>query len=114
MSKKKNKFKKSKKRHSPQQNINTPSRPQTEVSNAIDSRELEENREIQADNVDQEADDFYGTDKYNHVKKDVVKILIIMAAIVLVIVAVYILNSKTTIFTSFGDWVYKILNIQTS
>lgn len=112
----KKKLKKFKKKHS---QIN-PTVDSTQVSlNTTSSQitELEEKEIIseikEIKNRDNELhDDIYMTDKYEHVRKDVKKILLIMSSIIIVLIATYFLNQKTTYLTSLGNWIYKILNIQ--
>ncbi len=58
-------------------------------------------------------EDPYNTDQYRHVQKDVKKILFIIFILALVFVAVWIIGSKTGALSSFGNWIYKIANIQT-
>ncbi|MCL5410416.1 MAG: hypothetical protein M1324_01025 [Patescibacteria group bacterium] len=60
-----------------------------------------------------EIDDPYSHNQYDHVKKDVRKIIALIGLIILVFSGIYILGLKTNILSSFGDWVYKIANIQT-
>ena len=111
MSKKKNKFKK---KHQAKHNI--PSAPnETEKIVSPEGELLEEVLDKRPDPVEPEdMDDVYKTNKYDHVKKDIKKILIIMGIIILALIGIYILSLKTTFFNSFGDWIYKILNIQVS
>ncbi len=51
--------------------------------------------------------------EYEHVRKDVRKILFVMLIIVILIITLYFIGSKTTFLTSIGDWFYKVLNIKT-
>jgi len=111
MSKKKNKFKK---KHQAQHNI--PSAPRdTEKILSPEGELLEEVLDKRPDMIEPEdMHDAYKTDQYDHVKKDIKKILIIMVIIIVALIGIYILSMKTSILSSFGDWVYKILNIQVS
>ena len=109
MSKKKNKFKKNKK-HQPE-NI-TVERASIEISNPT-GEPLTDSKPSILEPVLDEKEHHYKTDKYDHVKKDINKILIIMFLIVLALVGVYILSLQTTLFDVFGSWVYKVLNITT-
>jgi hypothetical protein len=59
------------------------------------------------------ADDPYSNNEYDHVRKDVRKILFIISILALIFVAVWLIGTKTGVLTSFGDWIYKIANIQT-
>ena len=51
--------------------------------------------------------------EYAHVRKDVRIILFTILLLAILIVGFYFVNSETTLFTTFGDWIYKICNIQT-
>ena len=111
MSKKKNKFKKKKAHRLGAIAVSTQA---VEIANPI-SESLEESFDhAPSPVIQEEKPDAYKTDKYAHVKVDIKKILIIMAIIILVLFGVYVLSLKTTILDSFGNWIYKILNIQTS
>lgn len=50
--------------------------------------------------------------RYKAMRKDVQKILITFACLGVILVGAYFLNSKTTVLDSFGNWIYKIANIQ--
>lgn len=107
MSKKKNKFKKRK----DHKEVKSPVSNQTpraidSISEPIDDSDDNESSSPQPN--------FYKTDKYDHVKKDIKKILFIMSIIILVLIGIYVLSLKTSILNTFGGWVYKILNIQAS
>ena len=112
MSKKKNKFKK---KHQTQHNISTPLTVEREISPGGEIlEEILDNKPAPTDHEAEDLHDVYKTDKYAHVKKDIKKILIIMAIIILALIGIYVLSLKTTIFSTFGNWIYKILNIQVS
>lgn len=111
MSKKKNKFKKNKKRQIAE-NIAAPVRT-VELQNPITEPVAEQTISAPTPAA-ADGSDAYHTDKYDHVKNDIKKILVIMLIIILVLIGVYILSLKTEILTTFGNWVYKILNIQAS
>ena len=51
--------------------------------------------------------------EYSYVRRDVKKILIVMGSVVALLIIAFIINSKTTIFYSMGNWLYSALNIQT-
>ena len=111
MSKKKNKFKK---KHQPHNSITLLSEKEKTIRPTGDSLdEVLDYDALPVKPAPENLHDVYKTDKYDHVKKDIKKILIIMAIIILALIGIYILSLKTTILSSFGDWVYKILNIQT-
>lgn len=59
----------------------------------------------------QNTDESYSHSK--HVKKDVKKIVLIIFLLSLIFVGIYFLGSETNVLSSFGDWIYKIANIQT-
>jgi len=52
-------------------------------------------------------------DKYGYVRKDIKKILIIMTILVLLLIVSLFVELKTDLFKDFGNWIYKVLNIQT-
>jgi hypothetical protein len=52
-------------------------------------------------------------EEYAYVKKDIRKILLIMLIIVVLVVALYFSNQQTAWIPKVGDWIFKILNIQT-
>lgn len=108
MSKKKNKFKKSKK----QQADNITSSQSINIANP-DCEPIIERESRETVQAKTEAPDVYQTDEYAHVKKDIRKILIIMLIIVIVLIGIYLLSLKTSFLTNFGNWTYKLLNIQT-
>jgi hypothetical protein len=77
--------------------------------NLIEEIESMENERI----AEKETEpDIYMSDKYDHVKRDVKKILLIMFAILIVLFLTYYVSLKTTYLSSLGNWIYKILNIQ--
>ncbi|MEI8143103.1 MAG: hypothetical protein WCG48_00600 [Candidatus Berkelbacteria bacterium] len=51
---------------------------------------------------------------YSYVKKDLKKIGIVLAILVILFVSFYILGIKTNLLNAFGDWIYKILHINIS
>ena len=52
------------------------------------------------------------TDEYRYIRKDVRNVLIIMAIMLIVIFAAFIIDKNTTVFSQFSDWLFKITNIQ--
>lgn len=72
--------------------------------------ELEPEENTKTDSLDET---FYKTDKYNYVKKDITKIVIILLAIIIILIGTYYLSQETSVLSQFGDWVYKICHIQT-
>lgn len=110
MSKKKNKFKK-KKTH--QLNNVLTSNQAVDLANPI-SESLEENFGDTPRPTEDVKPDAYKTDKYDHVKKDIKKILVIMLIVILLLVVIYILSLRTSFLGTFGNWLYRVLNIQAS
>jgi len=52
-------------------------------------------------------------EKYQFVRHDVQRVLLFIGIIAIILVGSYFLNTKTSILNSFGDWIYRIANIQT-
>lgn len=120
MSKKKNKFKK-KKSHKPsyttfgniaptapamtEQTVSTESVAST-AENTM-SEEIEKKERL-VPIYEAEADD----PRYKAMRKDVQKILITFACLGVILAGAYFLDSKTTVLDSFGNWIYRIANIQ--
>ncbi len=50
--------------------------------------------------------------KYAHIRKDVNKLLIVIASLAIIFVGIYILGQKTAVLTNIGDWIYKACNFQ--
>lgn len=113
MSKKKNKFKK---KHQSKQNISpSPAKTENFVNKTTETQDNNIENFDKSNDLDAKTDSVIYTDnQYSHVKKDVKKILIMILLMILFLIGVYILNQNTTVLTEFGDWIYKILNIQTS
>lgn len=109
--KKNNKFKK--KKH---QFINASTSFKQTANISSDDGETEvtkENIDLEEIEAKDEKEEFYQTDQYAHVKKDIQKILIIMSSIIIVLFGVYYLSLKTSYLNVIGDWIYKVTNIQT-
>jgi len=87
------------------------------VNPSLESQEL--SSPISSATVNQTSEDrtqeteFYETDKYGYVKKDISKIIIILASLFILLFVFYYFSVKTSIFSGIGDWIYRILNIQT-
>lgn len=109
MSKKKNKFKKSKKRQL--ETISVSNHTSKNMNETGDL--LPDDHESISQPIIDEKPDVYKTDKYDHVKTDIKKILIIMSIILLALIVIYFIGLKTSFLGTFGDWIYKILNIST-
>lgn len=113
MSKKNKKFKKVKHQGVPQANIVDKT---NESYDEVASLENEPETSIQEAPGDRrekiDENDPYKTKKYDYVKKDITKILITFAIIVLALIAAYYISTKTTFFVKISDWIYNIANIQ--
>lgn len=109
MPKKKNKFKKNKKHQVENVTLATQSAMDADSSGELPENVIEANPQP----IEEESD-MYDVKEYEHVKKDVKKIVTITTIIVLILIATYLLSFKTSALSTFGDWVYRLLNIQTS
>jgi hypothetical protein len=114
MGKKKNKFKKSHHHHQAQPSsvkVSAPQAPEIVVESAqttvVSPVEAEEKDALDKINRDLEHS------QYSYVRRDVKKILLFILLMIILLVVAYFINTKTTIFQSFGNWIYKITNIQT-
>lgn len=108
MSKKKNKFKRSKNSQIHSQ-VSTPARDNS-VAPESDAAEAKVQSVVAAPT---EPDDFYKTNQYAHVRRDIKIVLALLAGIIILLFAIYYIGLKTTYLTTFGNWLYKVLNIQT-
>jgi len=52
------------------------------------------------------------TAKYAYVRKDVLKLGIVIASLAIIFTGIYIIGQKTTVLANVGDWIYKIGNFQ--
>ena len=117
MSKKKKKFNKLKKKHQAQsfqnpQASKTPiERNDTNLEAEVASLPSESENDIE-ESVSKDIPTSI-ENEYAYVKKDIKKILLIILSLVVILIAVYIVDLKTTLLSSFGDWIYRILNITT-
>lgn len=115
MSKKKNKKLKKKQRHSgyiAPKAVSHPiaaPMPAEEIDVTPDLEEKIEDKVV----AQEPKETGYDDPAYRDEKKVVIKILLIILGLVIILIAAYYINLKTTVLSSFGDWVYKILNIQT-
>lgn len=113
MSKKKNKFKRSKHAH-PQAQVAAPV-----TNNAVNLENPEAEPMIQSavsgapSSAKPEADDFYSSNQYAHVRRDIKIVLALLVGIIILLFAIYYLGLKTTYLTTFGNWIYRVLNIST-
>ncbi|MFA7244044.1 MAG: hypothetical protein WC080_02045 [Patescibacteria group bacterium] len=87
----------------------TPLAPTTEIDVTPEIEEKVEKEEVK----EEKKNDGYDDPAYKDEKKIVVKILLTILLMVVILIVAYYVNQKTTILSSFGDWVYKLLNIQT-
>lgn len=47
-------------------------------------------------------------EKYAFVHRDVRKLMIVLGSLVVLFIAIYFINTRTTILTNLGDWIYKV------
>jgi hypothetical protein len=112
MSKKKNKrFKKNKPQKVFLNEKSESSNTLVSSDTTISDESIANDQTAQASTV--KIDDPYTHNQYDHVKKDTKKILIIIGIISVIFLGIYFIGLKTEILNSFGDWIYKIANIQT-
>lgn len=52
-------------------------------------------------------------EKYKPIRKDIKKLGIVLASLIVLFVVIYIIDGKTGFLGHIGNWVYKITNIQT-
>jgi hypothetical protein len=114
----KKKFKKKKHKKHSKQNVYVAPRPTASAAPAISSDVTEEEApEIIEEEIAKPTQDAVipaeEEKEYAYVRKDVRQILIVMGSIIALLIIAFIVNSKTTIFYSMGDWLYNALNIQT-
>ncbi len=119
MSKKKHKKFKKKKKHghidfAPAQprpvRVEQPAQTTSTSAQTIEPEELEAaetNNEPTAEAIAAEKKE------YAYVRRDVKKILVVLGSIVVLLIIVFYINQKTPLFYSLGDWLYRVLNIQT-
>lgn len=119
MSKKKKKFNKLKKKHliKPNQNHNQQaSRITTEQKDKSLEAEIDSLPSESEDDIEESVSGDIPTsieNQYAYVKKDIKRILLIILLLVIILIAIYVMNAKTTLLSSFGDWIYQVLNITT-
>ena len=111
MSKKKNKFKRSKQSH-PQSQVSTPVTNSAGNLEGMAAEPLAQPAVTSAP-AKSEPDDFYTTNQYAHVRRDIKIVLALLLGIIILLFAIYYLGLKTTYLTTFGNWIYRILNIST-
>ena len=111
MGKKKLKKLKKKKIVQPVQSASMPLMANENVLEAVE-REFTVDTPVTQEKVVSAEDEVYLSEEYKHVKIDIRKILIVMAIIVIVLFGVYYLDLKYGLLKDFGDYIYKISNIQ--
>lgn len=111
----KKKHKKLKRKHQHSGYIAPKPAPIAAVSSAAEMDVTPELEEKIIEKIEEEtpAETGYNDPMYKDEKKVVTQILLIILFLVLILIGVYFLNQKTTILSSFGDYLYRILNIQT-
>lgn len=118
MPKKKKKFNKLKKRHQsqPYQGVRATKIVTEQKDDNLDEQISSLSSESEGEIEESVSKDIPASieNEYAYVKGDIKKILLIFFSIIVFLIAIYIVDIKTTLLSSFGDWIYKILNIQTS
>ncbi|MDO8443948.1 MAG: hypothetical protein Q7S80_00370 [bacterium] len=110
MGKKHNKFKKRQSAHQPHaarqetaQPVSTSTQEMADTLVEIKSSEL--SKAITPEKPDEIA---LLNEKYAFVRRDVRKLIIVLGSLVLLFVAIYFVNTRTTLLTNLGNWIYKI------
>ncbi|PIS07522.1 hypothetical protein COT78_03235 [Candidatus Berkelbacteria bacterium CG10_big_fil_rev_8_21_14_0_10_43_13] len=115
MSKKNKKFKKHTHKHSSSQVQSTGLKLETRSSELetenLESDVQESSSEIRKSNSPLPVADpeiAILDERYTYVRRDVRKLMIVLAVLIVLFVATYFLNTKTTVLDNFGDWIYKV------
>jgi len=108
MGKKKNK--KFKLSHKP--SISVAQSEQPEITGSISTDTLVTGRKVAAPNTVAADKNTELDAKYTYVRKDVTKLLIVIASLAIIFVGIYILGQQTAILSNIGNWIYKIGNFQ--
>lgn len=58
-----------------------------------------------------ESENAYKNPEYDHVKKDIKKILLIITILIVLFAGIYVLGEKTNSLKAIGDWIYRVANI---
>jgi len=58
-------------------------------------------------------EEIYKDQRYSYIRKDVVKVLMVLLALIIILIAIYLLDKSYSFLGPVGDWLYKIMNIQT-
>ncbi|HLC43640.1 MAG TPA: hypothetical protein VJK08_00720 [Patescibacteria group bacterium] len=67
------------------------------------------NSELRSPNFELPTDEMAALDeKYAFVRRDVRKLMIVLGSLVVLFVAIYFVNTKTTILSNLGDWIYRV------
>lgn len=106
MGKKKNKFKKQGPKIQPAIQVERKLDQTVNTETAIENVKLEAPAIVETDEI------VMLNEKYKFVRKDVKKLLIVLGILAIVLVAIYIINTKTPFLNTVGDWIYKIGNFQ--
>ncbi len=110
--KKKKKLKKLKKKkkqqvQKEQKNIQPQKTDEVEV-------EVPEKKEGKLEEDDENIyEEIYKDQKYSYIKRDVIKVLVVLVALIILLFAIYFLDKTYSFLGPVGEWLYKILNIQT-
>ena len=113
--KKKNKFKKIKKNKKTSLNKSFSPLKESPVRNDLGENLPSSSPDIKETVLERKKEtiEIPNDEKYIFVRRDVRKILLITFFSLVILTTAYFLNLKTTILSSFGDWIYNISNIQT-
>ena len=84
------------------------------TSSAIIENQNEPIAETTTINLENQSEDDAIEREYAYVRKDVRLILMTILLLVVLLVVAFFIGEKTTWLKSFGDWIYRITNIQTS
>jgi len=70
---------------------------------------------IPTENVGKENiyEEIYKDQRYSYIRKDVIKVLVVLLILILILFAIYILDKSYSFLSPVGDWLYKVMNIQT-
>jgi len=116
MSKKKKK--KLKKSRQSKNKMMSGSRPEALGKKSINTPNIISEPEV-VENVEGEQEEkniyeeIYKNQRYSYIKKDVAKVLVVLLILVVLLFAIYFLDKSYSFLKPVGDWLYKIMNIQT-
>ena len=106
MGKKKNKFKKQGPKVQPVIQI------ERKLDQAIVTETATENVRLEAPLAVEKDEIAVLNEKYKFVRKDVRKLLFVLAILAVIFIAIYIVNVKVPFLNTIGNWLYKIGNFQ--